>query len=96
MYEWMLDEGPIRAGQCDDCANVSWPALDAKDPKAIKGPPDFEDRWFVGGARSIRGGAWDNALSLATAQTKIEIDWYTSYPVKRTYRALGGRCARNL
>jgi sulfatase modifying factor 1 len=96
MFEWMLDEGPIRPGQCKDCANVSWPALDAKDPNAIKGPPDFEDRWFVGGARSVRGGAWDNSLGLATAQTKIEIEWYTSYPVKRTYRSLGGRCARDL
>lgn len=96
MFEWMLDEGPIRPGKCDDCANVSWPAPDAKDPNAVKGPPDFEDRWFVGGARSVRGSAWDNALSLATAQTKIEIEWYTSYPVKRTYRALGGRCARDL
>jgi formylglycine-generating enzyme len=96
MYEWMLDEGPIVPGQCTDCANVSWPAPDAKDPKAVQGPPDFEDRWYVGGARSVRGSAWDNALSLATAQTKIEIEWYTSYPVKRTYRALGGRCARDL
>jgi formylglycine-generating enzyme required for sulfatase activity len=96
MYEWMLDEGPIRPGQCDDCANVSWPAPDGRDPNAIKGPPDFEDRWFVGGARSVRGSAWDNALSLATSQTKIVIEWYTSYPVTRTYRALGGRCARDL
>lgn len=96
MYEWMLDEGPIRPGQCNDCANVSWPKPDAKDPNAVKGPPDFEDRWFVGGARSARGSAWDNALSLATGQTKIEIEWYTSYPVRRTYRALGGRCARDL
>jgi hypothetical protein len=44
----------------------------------------------------VRGGAWDNALGLATAQTKIEVEWYTSYPVKRTYRSLGGRCARDL
>ncbi len=96
VWEWMLDEGPIRPGKCDDCANVSWPARDGKDPNAVKGPPDFEDRWFVGGARSVRGGAWDNALGLATAQTKIEIEWYTSYPIKRTYRSLGGRCARDL
>ena len=96
MYEWMLDEGPIRPGECDDCANVKWPAPGARDPDAVKGPPDFEDRWFVGGARSVRGGAWDNSIGLATAQTKIEIEWYTSYPVKRTYRALGGRCARDL
>jgi formylglycine-generating enzyme required for sulfatase activity len=96
VWEWMLNEGPIRPGTCNDCANVAWPAVDGKDPNAVKGPPDFEDRWFVGGARSVRGGAWDNALGLATAQTKIEVEWYTSYPVKRTYRSLGGRCARDL
>lgn len=96
VYEWMLDEGPIRPGKCNDCANVSWPSIDATDPNAYKGPPDFEDKWFVGGARSVRGGAWDNALGIATAQTKIEILWYTSYPVKRTYRSLGGRCVRDL
>jgi formylglycine-generating enzyme len=97
MYEWMLDVGPIKPGQCNDCANVAWPGVGARDPNESKErPPDFEDRWYVGGARSVRGSAWDNALSLATSQTKIEIDWYTNYPVKRTYRALGGRCARDL
>jgi formylglycine-generating enzyme required for sulfatase activity len=96
MYEWMLDEGPIRPGTCQDCANVSWPKSDARDPNAVKGPPDFEDQWFVGGARSVRGGAWDNALGLSNTQTKTEVEWYTSYPVRRTYRSLGGRCARNL
>lgn len=96
MSEWMLDEGPITPGPCTDCANVAWPANDAFDPSAVEGPPDFEHRWFAGGARSIRGGAWDNSLGLATKQTRIEIEWYTSYPVRRTYRALGGRCARDL
>jgi formylglycine-generating enzyme required for sulfatase activity len=97
MYEWMLDEGPIRPGTCADCASVDWPAVGARDPKIPMPFPlsDFDDKWFVGGARSIRGGAWDNALGLSNAQTQDEIDTYTSYPVLRTYRSLGGRCARD-
>ncbi len=95
MYEWMLDEGPIKPGTCTDCANVSWPAPDQFDPNAIEGIPDFEHKWFQGGARSVRGGAWDNALGLSNTQTQDEIDTYTSYPVLRTYRSLGGRCARD-
>jgi formylglycine-generating enzyme len=97
MHEWMLDEGPVRPGTCTDCANVRFPEGDEKDPDAVTGIiPDFEERWYAGGARVVRGGAWDNAFSLATGQTKIEIEVYTSYPVKRTYRSLGGRCARDL
>jgi len=100
MFEWMLDEGPIRQGSCDDCANVDWPAVDKKDPQAVMDQPEFQNPggvdWWNGGARSIRGSAWDNSLGLATAQSKGEIDYYTSYPVLRTYRALGGRCARDL
>jgi formylglycine-generating enzyme required for sulfatase activity len=98
VYEWMLDEGPIRPGPCTDCANVSWPAPTGRDPQIpLPFPlPDFEDRWFVGGARAIRGGAWDNALGLSSPQTADEIATYTSYPVRRTYRSLGGRCARDL
>jgi formylglycine-generating enzyme required for sulfatase activity len=98
VYEWMLDEGPIRPGPCVDCANVSWPAPSARDP-ALPVPfplPDFEDRWFGGGARAIRGGAWDNALGLSNVQTASEIETYTSYPLSRTYRSLGGRCAHDL
>ena len=98
VYEWMLDEGPIRPGPCVDCANVSWPSLSERDPSIPMPFPlqDFEDRWFVGGARAIRGGAWDNALGLANRQTKDEIATYTSYPLLRTYRSLGGRCARDM
>lgn len=100
MWEWMLDEGPIRKGNCDDCANVSWPAVDAKDPNAEMDQDDFKNPggldWFVGGARSIRGSAWDNSTGLATGQSEGEIPFYTSYPVLRSYRALGGRCARDL
>ena len=96
MLEWTLDEGPARAGNCTDCANVDWPSPDGYDPNAVEGPPDFEHRWFQGGARVVRGSAWDNALQLSNPQTQTEIEWYTSYPVRRTYRALGGRCARDL
>ncbi len=100
MWEWMLDEGPIVKGRCTDCANVGWPAVDAKDPNAETDQPDFKSPtnvdWFAGGARSIRGSAWDNSAGLATAQTDTEIPFYTSYPVLRSYRALGGRCARDL
>lgn len=98
VYEWMLDEGPIRPGPCQDCANVRWPAPDQRDPDVPVPFPlhDFEDRWFVGGARAIRGGAWDNALGLSNTQTRDEIATYTSYPVLRTYRSLGGRCARDV
>lgn len=99
MFEWMLDEGPIRAGACDDCANVGWPAADAKDPQAFTGQPEFQNPggidWWKGGARAVRGSAWDNANGFATKQTKAEIEYLTSYPVLRTYRALGGRCARD-
>ena len=96
MYEWMLDEGPIRPGKCDNCANVSWPAPTEFDPNAVENLPDtFFHKWYAGGARSIRGGAWDNSLGLANKQTKAEIQTYTSYPVGRTYRSLGGRCARD-
>jgi formylglycine-generating enzyme required for sulfatase activity len=98
MYEWMLDEGAIKPGTCTDCANVSWPAITDRDPNVPRPFPlaDFEDKWFVGGARSVRGGAWDNALGLSNTQTQDEIDTYTSYPLLRTYRSLGGRCARDL
>jgi formylglycine-generating enzyme len=102
MFEWMLDEGPIRAGECNDCANVNWPAVDARDPQAVMDQEEFQNPttggvdWFKGGARSIRGSAWDNAQGLATQQVRLEIDFLTSYPVLRTYRALGGRCARDL
>jgi formylglycine-generating enzyme required for sulfatase activity len=95
MYEWTLDEGPIKPGTCTDCANVSWPTPDKFDPNALENIPDFEHKWFQGGARSVRGGAWDNALGLSNTQTQDEIDTYTSYPVLRTYRSLGGRCARD-
>jgi sulfatase modifying factor 1 len=96
MYEWMLDEGPIRPGTCTDCADVDWPAPTAFDPNAVENiPTTFLHKWYAGGARSIRGGAWDNSLGLANHQTKAEITTYTSYPVGRTYRSLGGRCARD-
>jgi formylglycine-generating enzyme required for sulfatase activity len=91
-----MDEGPIRPGPCTDCANVSYPANDKFDPSATEGTiPDFEHKWFAGGARSVRGGAWDNSLGLANSQSEVEIETYTSYPVGRTYRSLGGRCARD-
>ncbi|HVH42925.1 MAG TPA: SUMF1/EgtB/PvdO family nonheme iron enzyme [Labilithrix sp.] len=100
MFEWMLDEGPIPQGQCKDCANVNWPKGEAKDPQAYTDQPEFKNPggidWWKGGARSIRGSAWDNANGFATTQSKSEIEYYTSYPVLRTYRALGGRCARDL
>jgi len=98
----MLEGGPIRQSECNDCANVNWPGVDAKDPQAVSDQPDFKNPtaggadWFKGGTRSIRGSAWDNAQGFATAQTKGEIEYFTSYPVLRTYRALGGRCARDL
>ncbi len=95
MYEWTMDEGPIRPGKCTDCANTSYPALDKFDPNAVEGIPDFEHKWFAGGSRSVRGGAWDNSLGLANGQSDVEIETYTSYPVGRTYRSLGGRCARD-
>lgn len=95
MYEWTMDEGPIRPGTCTDCANTDYPALDKFDPNAVEGIPDFQHKWFAGGSRSVRGGAWDNSLGLANSQSEVEIETYTSYPVGRTYRALGGRCARD-
>jgi formylglycine-generating enzyme required for sulfatase activity len=100
MFEWMLDEGPIAPGSCNDCANVNWPSNEERDPEALMTQPDFQNPggidWFKGGARAIRGSAWDNANGFATAQTPAEIRFYTSYPVLRTYRSLGGRCARDL
>jgi formylglycine-generating enzyme required for sulfatase activity len=96
MIEWMLDEGPVKPGQCNDCANVSWPANDQFDPNAAETIPDFAHKWYQGGARVIRGTAWDNSIGLANRQTAAEIEGYTSYPLLRTYRALGGRCARDL
>ena len=97
MYEWTMDEGPIVPGQCDDCAKVNYPAtLTGYDPGTTEGTiPDFEHRWFAGGARSVRGGAWDNSLGISNSQSEVEIETYTSYPVGRTYRSLGGRCARD-
>jgi formylglycine-generating enzyme required for sulfatase activity len=96
MYEWTMDEGPIRPGNCVDCANVSYPGNDKYDPNTTEGTiPDFEHKWFAGGARSVRGGAWDNSLGIASSQSEVEIETYTSYPVGRTYRSLGGRCARD-
>lgn len=101
MFEWMLDEGPIRPGECNDCANVSWPKPTDLDPKAKMDQDDFKNQtpngvnWWRGGARAIRGGAWDNAIFLANTQTREQIEFYTSYPVLRTYRSLGGRCARD-
>jgi formylglycine-generating enzyme required for sulfatase activity len=97
MYEWTMDEGPIPPGQCTDCAKVDYPALDGFDPKAMDSTiPDFPHVLYAGGSRSVRGGAWDNSLGLSNSQSEVEIETYTSYPVKRTYRSLGGRCARDL
>ena len=95
MYEWTMDEGPIRPGTCTDCANVDYPANGKFDPKAAENIPDFKHEWFAGGARSVRGGAWDNSLGLSNSQSEVEIETYTSYPIGRTYRSLGGRCARD-
>jgi sulfatase modifying factor 1 len=96
MYEWTLDEGPIVKGKCDDCANVDYPPLDGYDPKASSSTiPDFPHILYAGGSRSVRGGAWDNSLGISNSQSQVEIETYTSYPVKRTYRSLGGRCARD-
>ena len=99
MFEWMLDEGPVRPGPCTDCANVNWPKGKDKDPNAFMEQPEFKNPgkidWWQGGARVIRGSAWDNASGLANGQTKAEIEYYTSYPLLRTYRAIGGRCARD-
>jgi formylglycine-generating enzyme required for sulfatase activity len=99
MFEWMLDEGPIRPGTCNDCASVAWPAGEGKDPNARMDQPEFQNPggvdWWKGGARAVRGSAWDNSNGLATTQSKTEIEYLTSYPVRRTYRALGGRCARD-
>jgi formylglycine-generating enzyme required for sulfatase activity len=96
MYEWTLDEGPIVKGKCTDCANVDYPALDGYDPKASSSTiPDFPHILYAGGSRSVRGGAWDNSLGISNSQSQVEIETYTSYPVKRTYRSLGGRCARD-
>ncbi|MBX3232972.1 MAG: SUMF1/EgtB/PvdO family nonheme iron enzyme [Labilithrix sp.] len=104
MFEWMLDEGPIQPGTCKDCANVDFPKPTEFDPKVDMDPerkPDFHNKtaggvsWWRGGARSIRGGAWDNAYMLSNSPTEGEIDYYTAYPLLRTYRSLGGRCARN-
>lgn len=102
MFEWMLDEGPIAPGDCKDCANVTWPALGERDPNtAVSTNPDFQNGaagidWYKGGMRAIRGSAWDNAALMNAAQSKAEITFYTAYPVGRSYRALGGRCARDL
>lgn len=99
MFEWMLDEGPIRPGTCNDCANVDWPKGEDKDPKARMDQPEFQNAggvdWWKGGARAVRGSAWDNANGFANRQSKAEIEYFTSYPLRRTYRALGGRCARD-
>jgi formylglycine-generating enzyme required for sulfatase activity len=101
MFEWMLDEGPVLPGTCNDCANVNWPKPTDLDPKAKMDQPEFKNdtpggvNWWRGGARAIRGSAWDNAVFLANTQSKDEIEYYTSYPVLRTYRSLGGRCARD-
>jgi formylglycine-generating enzyme required for sulfatase activity len=96
MYEWTLDEGPITPGKCEDCANVNYPALDGFDPNAQSSTiPDFPHHWYAGGSRSVRGGAWDNSLGISNSQSQVEIETYTSYPVGRTYRSLGGRCARD-
>src|SRR4029453_12895812 len=43
IFEWMLDEGPIRPGPCTDCANVNWPKPDEKDPNAVSDQPDFQN-----------------------------------------------------
>jgi formylglycine-generating enzyme required for sulfatase activity len=101
MFEWMLDEGPIQPGNCKDCANVNWPANGQKDPNAFTGQgKEFSNPggidWWKGGARAIRGSAWDNAQGFAIKQSRAEIEFFTSYPVGRTYRSVGGRCARDL
>jgi formylglycine-generating enzyme required for sulfatase activity len=102
MFEWMLDEGPVRPGNCQDCANVNWPKGAEVDPNAFMDQKDASGRkwfenpaWWQGGARVIRGSAWDNAQFLSNTQSKREIQYFTSYPLRRTYRAVGGRCARS-
>lgn len=96
VLEWMLDEGPARPGTCEDCANVNFPAPSETDPNAAMTIKDFLPQWYVGGARVIRSGAWDNSILLANKQSAVEIEGYTSYPLRRTYGSLGGRCARDL
>jgi formylglycine-generating enzyme required for sulfatase activity len=102
MFEWMLDEGPVRPGTCNNCAAVNWPAITNYDPKVDMDNQDYHNQtpggqdWYRGGARVIRGGGWDNAILMANAQSQSEIEYYTSYPVLRSYRALGGRCARDI
>src|SRR5262249_27315510 len=100
MFEGMLDEGPIRPGPCTGCANVNWPVGNAHDPDARADQEEFQNPggmdWFAGGTRAIRGSAWDNSVGIATGQSRDEIEYYTSYPIRRTYRAIGGRCARDL
>lgn len=103
VYEWMLDRGPVKPKACKDCADVAWPSPSSADPdgteseiedfKTIDGQPDL--RWYKGGARVVRGGAWDNVLGMSSSQPELEITEYTNYPVGRTYRSLGGRCVRD-
>jgi hypothetical protein len=63
------------------------------EPSVFQNPGGID--WYLGGARAIRGGAWDNAQGFANAQTESEVAFMTGYPVGRTYRAVGGRCARD-
>jgi formylglycine-generating enzyme len=103
VYEWTLDRGPAQPKPCTDCADVAWPSPAGADPdatasliddfKKIDGKDDL--RWYRGGARVVRGGAWDNVLGMANSQPELEITEYTNYPVGRTYRSLGGRCVRD-
>ena len=53
MYEWTMDEGPIRPGTCTDCANTDYPALDKFDPNAIEGIPTD------GGGTEFQRKVWD-------------------------------------
>jgi formylglycine-generating enzyme required for sulfatase activity len=103
VYEWTLDRGPVKPGTCNDCADVAWPGPASDDPDGTESQiPDFKEidgkpdkRWYKGGARVVRGGAWDNVLGMSNTQSELEIVEYTNYPVGRTYRSLGGRCVRD-
>ena len=87
VLEWMLDNGDVKTGTCNDCANVSYPALSASESSRYPLNASGTPAWASDGGRILRGGSWEGHPLQNTHK-------YANYPVWRTYARAGGRCAR--
>ncbi len=87
VLEWMLDNNDALAGNCVNCANVSWPHLSSSENNTNPLNDNGTIAWASDGGRVLRGGSFEMHPPQNTHR-------YNAYPVYRTYGRAGGRCAR--